>query len=128
MDLSGYYKLYPTQKSCIEYLERIIWDDTPVCPYCNTGYNTPVPNERRKHCNTCNTSFSVTVKTMFHKTKVDLQKWFYAINLITNEKRITSRGLAEVLNITKDTANKMINAIKKEAVLNSHLIQRLNHG
>jgi len=126
MELLNYYELYPAQKDCIQYLESIVWSGSPICPYCNSKYNTQLTNEARRHCNTCNTSFSVTVNSMFHKTKVDLQKWFYAIDLVKSEN-ITNRAMADKLNVTKDTANKMINTIKKEIGKNSPLIQ-LSHG
>jgi len=61
--------------------------------------------ELRHHCNTCNTTFSVTVGTIFHKTKMDLQKWFVAISLILNAKKgISARQLARDIEVNKDTA------------------------
>jgi transposase-like protein len=61
--------------------------------------------ELRHHCNTCNTTFSVTVGTIFHKTKMDLQKWFFAISLILNAKKdISARQLARDIDVNKDTA------------------------
>ena len=123
MKLQDFYNQYPTQAECIQHLEKILWVNDSVCPYCNSKYNTDLKTGIRKHCNTCNTSFSVTVSSLFHKTKVDLQKWFYAIYLIKNGENLTSRALAEILHVTKDTANKMINAINKELVTNPTFIQ-----
>jgi len=50
---------------------------------------TPMPKEkkRRYHCNNCNTSFSVTVGTIFHRTHLPIQKWFLAIAIILNAKK-----------------------------------------
>jgi hypothetical protein len=53
----------------------------------------------------------VTVRTLFHKTKVDFQKWFFAI--IKND--LTARQLAFEISVTKDTANFMINRIRVAA-------------
>lgn len=64
-----------------------------------------MPHEHRYHCNNCNTSFSVTVGTIFHKTKLDLQKWFLGISLILNAKKgISARQLARDLDVNKNTA------------------------
>jgi len=105
MDIVKVYKLFPTQDSCIDYLEQVRWDDKPQCPYCQSHNSTPMPNERRHHCNTCNTSYSVTVGTIFHKTKLDLQKWFLAISLVLNAKKgISARQLARDLDVNKNTA------------------------
>ncbi len=65
----------------------------------------------------CNISFSVTVKTLFHNTRVPLQKWFAAIEIfIQNEKPISVRKLAEALDVNKDTAWTMITRIKKAGI------------
>ena len=66
---------------------------------------TSVPKEGRHHCNNCNTTFSVTVGTIFQKTKVDLQKWFLAITLVSDgEKTLSARALAREVRVNKNTA------------------------
>lgn len=111
MNLNMIYKKYPTQQDCIKYLEVILWNSVPVCPYCLSNKQTPMPRELRYHCNDCRTSFSVTAKSIFHKTKVDLQKWFLAIKL-TVQHTISSRQLAKEILVTKDTACFMVNRIR----------------
>jgi hypothetical protein len=70
--------------------------------------------ERRYHCNTCNTSFSVTVGTIFHQTHLSLQKWFQAIALLLNARRgVSVRQLAQYLNVNKDTAWRMAMKIRE---------------
>lgn len=105
MNIIQIYKQFPEHESCIKHLEKVRWNDIAKCPYCNSTNATPAPKELRYHCNNCNTSFSVTVGTIFHKTKLDLQKWFLAISLILNAKKgISSRQLARDIEVTKDTA------------------------
>lgn len=105
MNIIEIFKRFPTEADCIEYLEQIRWQGTPICPYCNSDRSTAVPNEHRHHCNSCNTSFSVTVGTIFHHTHLPLQKWFLAISLILNAKKgIAARQLARDLEINKNTA------------------------
>ena len=58
---------------------------------------------------------------MFHKTKVDLQKWFFAIN----QNHLSVRKLAAEINVTKDTASFMLIRIRKAIRENSELIQKL---
>ena len=70
-----------------------------------------MPKEHRYHCNMCHSSYSVTVRTPFHKTKVDLQKWFMAIPKVII-CRISARQLARDIIVTKDTACFMVNRIK----------------
>lgn len=105
MNIIQIYKQFPDQESCINHLETVRWNNNAKCPYCNSTNATPVPKELRYHCNNCNTSFSVTVGTIFHKTKLDLQKWFLAVSLVLNAKKgISSRQLARDIEVTKDTA------------------------
>ena len=114
MNIISIYKQFPTQIDCIKHLERVRWNNEPVCPYCNSKNQSPLPKEKRYHCNNCNTTFSVTVQTIFHKTKCDLQKWFLAISLTLNAKKgISARQLARAIEVTKDTAWFMLMRIRK---------------
>lgn len=105
MNIIQIYRQFPTNEDCLIYLEKIRWNGTPVCPYCKASKSTVLPKENRHHCNNCNTSFSVIVNTIFHKTKVDLQKWFLALSLILNAKKgISARQLARDIEVNKNTA------------------------
>lgn len=114
MDIVEIFAKFPTQDDCIAYLERVRWHGEPVCPYCNSKNATPVKNEKRYHCNNCNTSFSVTVGTIFHDTRLPLQKWFLALSLILNAKKgIAARQLARDLKVNKNTAWLLAMRIRK---------------
>jgi transposase-like protein len=105
MDITQVYKLFPTQESCLAYIEALRWKGQPICPYCRAMHSTAAPKEQRHHCNGCNTSFSATVGTVFHHTHLDLQKWFLAAWLILNAKRsISARQLGRDLEVNKNTA------------------------
>ncbi len=105
MDIIQMYEKFPTREACIIHLEKLKWKGKPECPYCGSSNFTARQNERRYHCNACNTRYSVTVKTTFHKTHVDLQKWFLAIYLmIYVRENISSRQLARKLGVNKNTA------------------------
>ncbi len=105
--------MFPTAESCIDKLENIYWDDVPRCPYCRSKNQSPLPKERRYHCNGCKTTFSVTVNTVFHKSKVDLQKWFMLIGIYFNASEGPPiRQIALEIQVAKDTAWLMIKKIK----------------
>jgi transposase-like protein len=112
MNIIQLYKKFPTQKDCITHLELVRWNGKPVCPYC--AQTRVSVNEHRYHCNACNTSFSVTVNTIFHKTKVDLQKWFLAVALVLNARKgISARQLARDIEVNKNTAWLMLMRIRR---------------
>jgi transposase-like protein len=105
MNIVTIYKKFPLESDCITHLETVRWKGTPVCPYCHSTRTSPLPNESRHHCNGCNTTFSVTVNTIFHHTHLPLQKWFLAISLVLNAKKgISARQLARDLEVNKNTA------------------------
>jgi transposase-like protein len=105
MDSERIFQLFPSRQESIRFLEQIQWMGKPKCPYCGSIKSTVLKDEFRYRCNLCHTAYSVTVNTIFHDTRLPLQKWFLAIVLIlsTNEK-FSSRELARVLNVNKNTA------------------------
>lgn len=129
MNIVEIFDRFPTEKDCLNYIEQIRWKGTPVCPYCNSKNQTPLKNENRYHCNNCNTSFSVTVRTIFHKTKLPLQKWFLAISLILNAKKgISARQLARDIKVNKDTAWSMGMRVRRAMVEQRELMTGIVNG
>ena len=123
MNIIEIYDKYPNHIDCLKHLENIRWGGKPICPYCKSARVTAFKNEYRYHCNNCNTSFSVTVGTIFHKTKLDLQKWFLAISLILNAKKgISARQLARDICVNKNTAWYMQMRIRRAMSQNSELL------
>jgi len=110
MDMVRIYKLFPTYLNCLEYLEKIRWNNEPICPYCEAKKSSKMKNEKgynilRYHCNKCNATYSVLVNTIFQDTKLDLQKWFLALYLIFRaNKKLSSRQLAYHLKVNHKTA------------------------
>lgn len=72
----------------------------------------------------CRCSFSVTAKTMFHKTKVDLQKWFYVIQ----REGISIRKLAVELQVAKKTADYMLARVKLEKQRNPNFLNKIKES
>jgi transposase-like protein len=68
MNIVRIYQLSPTESDCIAHLEKVRWPRKPIYPYCRSDRTTVAAEEQRHHCNNCNTSFSVTVGTIFHHT------------------------------------------------------------
>ena len=108
MNIVSVYEKFPTETDCLSHIEKVRWNNKPKCPYCQSSNQTPLPKESRYHCNNCNTTFSVTVCTIFHQTHLPLQKWFLALTLVLNAKKgISARQLGRDLEVNKDTAWRM---------------------
>lgn len=112
-------------EDCLALLEQIRWGGIPQCPYCQSKNSTAITKERRYHCNDCFNSYSVTVGTLFHKTRVDLQKWFLAIQIVLNSSGdISGRQLAKEIDVNRNTAVYMIKRIRKAMTDEIELINR----
>lgn len=124
MNIIQVYKRFPTQLDCIKHLEQVRWNNVPKCPYCTSIKCTATKTGNRYHCNNCNTSFSVTVGTIFHKTHLDLQKWFLAVSLVLNAKKgYSARQLGRDIEVTKDTAWRMFMQIRKSFIEQHELME-----
>jgi transposase-like protein len=111
---------------CLTLLEQIRWGGKPKCPYCESTKATAYKSERRYHCNECFTSYSVTVGTLFHKTHVDLHKWFVAIRLVLDSPGgVSVRQLAKEIGVNKNTACYMLERIRKATIEEREVLQHL---
>lgn len=127
MNLQDYYSKFPNREDCIYFLENCRWSNTPICPYCNSDKSSKTKSKERYHCNNCNMSYSVTVNTIFHRTRLDLQKWFYAINYVLKSSiKVTSRNLAQEIDTTKDTAWLVLKKIRQSILDNDTLIKKIH--
>ena len=124
MDLIKVMERFPDQEACIKHLEGIRWRNKAYCPHCGSidvGHKNESQPEGetgrigRWNCHDCRASFKVTCGTVFHGTKIALQKWFLAILLIGNAKKSLSRHqLARDLDLNQKTAWYMMTRIKAE--------------
>lgn len=114
MNIIEVYKRFPTQKSCINYLEKVKWGKNPICPYCSSINTNPLINELRHHCNGCRKSFRVTVGTIYHRTHMPLQKWFLLTSLMLNAKKgLSAYQAARDLGMNRPTVWSMMHRIRK---------------
>jgi len=111
MTISQIKKKFPTIGHCLKHLEKVYWAGSPKCPYCGNSHASSMPNENRYHCNSCHTSFSVTVGTPFHRTRMDLRIWFLAIDTLNLTPEISLREFGDKIGVTKDTARLIKNRI-----------------
>lgn len=71
-------------------------------------------------------SYSVTVGTIFHRSKCDLQKWFAAIYYVLRvNKHVTARQLAIEIKVTKDTALSISDKIRKVFIKDAEFLNRI---
>ncbi len=87
MNVYRIVKNFKTQEECLSYLETVRWKGKPQCSYCKSEKSSKYVGTRYYVCMECKNSYSVTVGTLFHDSKIELVKWFMAISLILNAKK-----------------------------------------
>jgi transposase-like protein len=101
-----------------EHLESIRWPDGPECPHCGLINATALHGKKHRkglyQCNACREQFSVTVGTVFERSKVPLHKWLLANHLIVSSKKgISAHQLHRMLGVTYKTAWFMAHRIRE---------------
>lgn len=112
--LSELFDRFPTQESCVKYLEQSRWGNTPTCPHC--GCEGAYKTNRGYKCKQkeCSKKFTVTVGTFFESTKIPLRQWFAALYLVScTSKGVSSVQLSKDLNVTQKTAWFMLHRIRE---------------
>ena len=103
---------FDSDKKCKQTLAEARWSDDVVCPHCGK-HHCKMSETGRYHCTECNHNFSCTVGTIFENTKISLRKWFFAIYMITsNKKGVSSHQLSRDINVTQKTAWHMLHKIR----------------
>lgn len=87
MDLLKFQKKFPNEEACFDHLVKSRWPKGFICPKC--GHNEYYQLVRRKlfQCKACHHQASVTAGTVFHRSKLPLQKLFWAMYLVATIKK-----------------------------------------
>lgn len=111
------YRRWPTHTDCIAHLEAVRWGGLPTCPYCGAdrvSRHRELLRDDRWQCQRCDRSFSVTVGTIFHRTHIDLQRWFLLISLMLSAKKgLSAMQAARDLDTRRATVWSMMHRVRE---------------
>ena len=85
--------IFTDETKAREWLEARVWPQGPICPHCGVTSEHVTKLEGSKHrpglyqCNECREQFTVTVGTVFERSKLPLTKWLAALFLLTASKK-----------------------------------------
>jgi len=102
-----------------KHLEALLWADGRNCPHCGVvNESTLLKGQSTRPgvywCNACQAPFSVTVGTVYERSKVPLNTWLYATHLLCSSKKgISSHQLSRMLGVTYKTAWFMSHRIRE---------------
>ncbi len=101
------------------YLEAIRWPDGAFCPHCGEAEKVSALKGKSHRpglyqCKSCRKQFSVTVGTLFERSKVPLNKWLLATHLLCSSKKgMSTHQLHRMLGVTYKTAWFMTHRIRE---------------
>jgi len=102
-----------------EHLEAINWPEGPFCPHCGETENVHRLAGKSTRpgliqCNSCLKNFTVTVGTVFERSKIALNKWMLATYLLSASKKgMSAHQLHRMLGVTYKTAWFMMHRIRE---------------
>ena len=118
-------KAFPTEQDYIDHLEILRWNGNVVSPFEPTSKVYNCKGNKYK-CKETGKYFNVKTNTIFDNTKLELQKWFMAIWLVTSHKKgISSLQLGRDLGITQKSAWFMLQRIRNCFGLNEDKGEKL---
>lgn len=86
--------IFQDETKAREWLEARVWPEGPTCPHCGNADEAKIKALQGKahrpglyQCAECREQFTVTVKTVFERSKIPLTKWLAALFLMTASKK-----------------------------------------
>ena len=103
-----------------QYLQRQVWPNGPVCPHCGSiskdhyALDGETTRPGLYKCKDCREPFTVTVGTVFERSKIPLNKWLLAVYLLCSSKKgMSAHQLHRTIGITYKSAWFMAHRIRK---------------
>jgi transposase-like protein len=118
-----------TEADAYKFLERLRWNDQPVCPHCGgikpyflTPKNgatrktrTGTDSERRVwKCRECRKQFSVLTGTIFHGTKIPVRYWIFVVfEMASSKNGVAAREIERKYGLSTKSAWFMMHRIRE---------------
>jgi transposase-like protein len=117
------------ENSAREHLEALRWPNGPFCPHCGSVAAKRLPAQHGRpskshpegairagviQCNDCRQQYSITVGTLFERSKIPLHKWLLATYLLSSSKKgMSAHQLHRMLGVTYKSAWFMFHRIRE---------------
>jgi transposase-like protein len=115
--------IFQSEDKARKALEAIRWPDGPVCPHCGSSHPdqiAKIKGKKRSHrpglfyCNDCKGQFTVTVGTVFERSKVPLTKWWMAAHMLNSGKNgVSAHEIHRTIGVTYKTAWFMMHRLRE---------------
>lgn len=113
LSLLDFQAKYRTEDDCREYLFQIRWPNGFYCFDCGHTECYYIRTRKVYQCKQCRKQHSLLSGTIFQETHIPLMKWFWAIYLVSRDKRgISAIGLKNAINVSYPTAWSLLHKIR----------------
>ena len=103
--LTDLQKVFPTEESCIKYLEKHRWRGIITSPFDPTSKVYKCKKNNKYKCKNTNRYFNAKTGTIFENSKIPLQKWFWVLFAFSSDKKgISSYQIVRDIGITQKSA------------------------
>ncbi len=114
LSLLEFKKRFGNERACQNALEKMRWPEGFKCPKCAYTKASRIKTRRLLQCSKCHFQVSLTSGTIFHKTRTPLQKWFWAIYLVSQDKGgVSAMRLSKQLELGYKTAWAILHKIRE---------------
>ena len=117
--------IFHNEAKARKWLEARIWPDGPYCPHCGeTEAITKLSGKAHRvglyQCNSCRQQLTVTVGTLFERSKIPLHKWLLATYLLSASKKgMSTRQISRMMGVSVKSTWFMMHRIR-EAMREKH--------
>jgi len=102
------------EKSCRDTLKALKWPDGFICPRCGHHHANFIASRIIYQCGACQHQTSLTAGTLFHRSHLPLQKWFWAIYFMGSDKGgISAVRLSQLIEVNWRTARLLLKKLRK---------------
>lgn len=114
MTYAEFLRRFPDNGACLDYLRDRFFPTGTPCPKCKRESKFHRIKGRSAYsCQHCGHHVYPTAGTIFHKTTVSLQLWFYAIYLMASTRcGISAKQLEREIGVSNKTALRMFRQIR----------------
>lgn len=114
MTYSRFLELFPDNDACLEHLRGQFFPDGSECPGCGRATKFfRIKSRAAYSCMYCRQQVYPTAGTIFHKSTVSLQLWYFAIYLMSSTRcGISAKQLEREIGVTYKTAHRMFKQIR----------------
>jgi hypothetical protein len=114
LSISEFQRRFGSPESCTQWLSASRWPEGFRCPACGHRHAVFIATRLLHPCSACRRQTSLTAGTLFHKSRVPLHKWFWAIDRLAQDKKgCSALLLSQELDVCYPTAWLMAHKIRQ---------------